>query len=202
VKLVENVPSNSIPLEAYDAWTPRQFLSSTPIALRGYFQYLPAIQPVLPRILADLLETLSVQRDALRMKYSLLDLHTIGFIHVRRGDYLNTSPDLHWVQKQDYYTRAIHSQPYVSRWLVLSDDIDWCKKQSFLSSYEIIDEPNELVGLAVMSLCRGGAIIANSTYSWWGAMLGAEDARAPVVYPSKWYGREKPTLFPSGWNCI
>jgi hypothetical protein len=202
VKLVDTVPSNSIPLGAYDAWTPRQFLSPSPIALRGYFQYLPAVQQVLPRILDDIVETLSVQRDMLRTKYSLTNLHTVGFIHVRRGDYLNTSPDLHWVQGKDYYIRALASQPSVSRWLVLSDDINWCKKQSFLSSYEIVDEPNELAGLSLMSLCRGGAIIANSTYSWWGAMLGAEDARAPVVYPSKWYGYEKPDLFPNSWTCI
>jgi hypothetical protein len=67
---------------------------------------------------------------------------------------------------------------------------------------EIADEPDELNGLALMSLCRGGAIIGNSTYSWWGAMLGAEPAGAQIIYPTLWFSDAKPALFPSHWTRL
>jgi hypothetical protein len=70
------------------------------------------------------------------------------------------------------------------------------------SGATIVDEPDELDGLALMSLCHGGAIIANSTFSWWGAMLGAYPAKATVVYPSKWLQGNKPDLFPPQWARI
>jgi hypothetical protein len=65
--------------------------------------------------------------------------------------------------------------------------------------FEIIDEADELAGLMLMSLCEGGAVISNSTYSWWGAMLGCNYVGAPVVYPKKWIGEENPVLFPEAW---
>jgi hypothetical protein len=84
---------------------------------------------------------------------------------------------------------------------VVSDDVSWCREQEVFraSNIEILDEPDELSGLALMSLCHGGAILANSTYSWWGAMLGAEMAGAPIFYPSKWFSDDTPQLFPSHW---
>jgi hypothetical protein len=122
---------------------------------------------------------------------------SIGFIHVRRGDYLDNP--IHWVQGQEYYETSLAVFPSLSRWFVLSDDIAWCKTQACFKGCEVIDEPDELVGMAFMSLCHGGAIIANSTYSWWGAMLGAELNHSPIVYPSKWLSDEKPDLFPENW---
>ena len=90
-----------------------------------------------------------------------------------------------------YYAEALATMQ-VSRWLILSDDIAWCKENFNL---EVVDEPDELMGLALMSLCHGGAIIANSTYSWWGAML----IKAPVIYPKRWLQNTVPLIFPSHW---
>jgi hypothetical protein len=101
-----------------------------------------------------------------------------------------------------YYTEALRQAPTTLRWLVLSDDVLWCKGQKLFTespNIQIADEPDELNGLALMSLCHGGAILGNSTYSWWGAMLGAEPAGATVIYPSRWYSAEKPVLFPGHW---
>ena len=167
-------------------------------AIKGYFQYLPAIESVMPLIRNDLTESLRAHRDILRKKYSFTNPTQLGFIHVRRGDYLK-HPDYWCVQTEDYYTFALSLVPRVSRWIVLSDDTEWCKAQPCFSLCEILSEPDELVGLALMSLCHGGAIIANSTYSWWGAMLGAHVSAAPVIYPSKWLHHATPTLFPSTW---
>jgi len=157
--------------------------------------------PILERLRADLLDILAVHRDSLRRQYNLIDLHTVGFIHVRRGDYLTAPPGIHWIQDESYYRPAME-HVHVRRWLVLSDDPSWCKDQAMFHDCEIIHEPDELVGLALMSLCHGGAILGNSTYSWWGAMLGAEPSGAPIVYPSKWCENKIVTLFPERWICI
>jgi hypothetical protein len=189
-----HIPPYEIALDAFTPWTPQ--ISSVPILLRGYFQYLPTIEPVMPTVCTDLLNYLTQQREMLRNKYALQDLSTIGFIHVRRGDYLTAPAGFNSLDYKVYYDRAKMQAPILSRWLILSDDVTWCKTNL---PDEIIDEPDELVGLALMSLCHGGAIIANSTYSWWGAMLGAHPARAPVIYPLQWLNDAHPIIFHRTW---
>lgn len=174
---------------------------NTPIALRGYFQYVPAIERMIPLLCNDMIEFLTQERELLRRKYSLTDLTGYGFIHVRRGDYLDGAPNLHWVQTSEYYKEAMKLFG-ASRWFVLSDDPEWCKAEAVFAICEVVNEPDELTGLALMSLCHGGAIIANSTYSWWGAMLGANSAGSTVVYPSKWLQDTRPILFPETWIRI
>ena len=189
-------------IDSFEPWTSSQFDIQAPIAINGYFQYLPAIVSTIPILCQDLIEFVQQRREHMRTKYALTELRTRGFIHVRRGDYLNTPPDFHWTQGEEYYVPAMKLVPGVKGWLVLSDDVAWCKNQAMFSGATIVDEPDELDGLALMSLCHGGAIIANSTYSWWGAMLGASPAKATVVYPSKWCEDTKPDLFLPQWKRI
>lgn len=201
---VDESPSNVPirPLQPFDAWKPEDWARVNDTVLQGYFQYLPAIEGVLPHLRQDLLTFLGPYREALRAKYSIQNPSSRGFIHVRRGDYLTAPPNLHWIMSPEYYMRALQNVDPKIQWYVLSDDIAWCKKQDIFTEYpmiEIVDEPDELNGLALMSLCHGGAILGNSTYSWWGAMLGAEEAAAPVVYPPKWFSYANPELFPSRW---
>lgn len=56
---------------------------------------------------------------------------------------------------------------------MFSDDILWCKDQSFFNKdiYVILDINDEIETMAFMTLCKGGAIIGNSTFSWWGGVL-------------------------------
>lgn len=189
---------------AYDAWNPDQYAGYPCIALKGFFQYLPAIESQVSLIRSDLFERLSHIRNALKQKYELNPKQTC-FIHVRRGDYLKKPAGSHWIQGESYYLLALCAMMRQlsgpRRWIVVSDDIAWCKAQPWLniSPFEIVDEPEELAGLMLMSMCEGGAIIGNSSFSWWGAMLGCASQGAPVVYPSKWYKDDRPQLFPSNW---
>jgi len=203
VRSVDSIPRGSpiICLESFPAWKPEDYQLDN-VVLQGYFQYLPAIEAVLPSLREDLLSFLAPNRDAMRAKYGILNLSSFGFLHVRRGDYLTAPPNLHWIMGQEYYRDALQKFNPKLRWIVLSDDVTWCKGQELFTGspqIQIVNEPDELDGLALMSLCHGGAILGNSTYSWWGAMLGAELAASPVVYPSKWFSHEKPELFPSRW---
>ena len=193
--------------ESYGPWTPEDFRGHPSIALKGYYQYLPAIESQISLIRTDLFQRLTQIRSEIRRKYSLYNSRQTSFIHVRRGDYLNQKPGTFWVQEKSYYLTALQAlkrrTPGPRRWMVISDDIAWCRTQSWLTtpSIELADEPNELYGLMLMSMCEGGAIIANSSFSWWGAMLGC-GSQAPVVYPSKWFADLQPDMFPSSWIRI
>lgn len=187
-------------LYAYAKWDPGGFDDCRcDLLLIGYYQHLSTLRPVLPILLHDLTAFLGPYRDFLRSKYSLIDLSSVGFIHVRRGDYLTiANGTIHYVQPPEYYAQALKAFG-PRQWLVLSNDVAWCRGETVFSQCTVVDEPDELYGLALMSLCHGGAIIANSTYSWWGAMLGAEAAGATIVYPSSWTANEDPQLFPTHW---
>ena len=69
-----------------------------------------------------------------------------------------------------------------------------------------IDEKDPIDSLALMCCLNGSAIIANSTFSWWGAMLGIGLRGKSVVYPLNWMkdklcnSTHTPDLFPSTWK--
>jgi hypothetical protein len=69
-----------------------------------------------------------------------------------------------------------------------------------INTIEFIEEPDEYHALSMMIQCQGGAVIANSTFSWWGAILGSHYSKSPVVYPLKWCGEETVILFPQEWR--
>jgi hypothetical protein len=186
--------------DAFAAWSPTMFKGVNSIELQGYWQYLPAIQHLLPIIEFDLFDSLSSLRTELGIQYGSHDC--VGFVHIRRGDYVDKS-HIHHLQQEDYYQvgmKSVEAHRYVKRWRVFSDDLEWCKQQPWLQGprFEFIDEPDELRSLMLMSMCPAGAVIANSTFSWWGAMLGPSKTGI-VVYPSKWLLEAKPILFPSHW---
>lgn len=128
-------------------------------------------------------------------------------IHVRRGDYLlppwNT---VHYTLTEDYYRKAIANikMDECEGFSIFSDDIEWCKNEWFkdLHQVEFIDEPDEVRSLAQMIQCKGGVICANSSFSWWGAFLGAYELKKPCIVPSTWFKGGVGNLFPSEWICI
>ncbi len=87
---------------------------------------------------------------------------------------------------------------------VCTDDPQWVKSQPFFSDpiFTLVDLPNELDTLALMSQCKYGAICGNSTFSWWGAFLGAFGERAPVIVPKKWINEPVDCLFPKEWIVV
>jgi hypothetical protein len=191
-------------ISPFEVWSPDHYSSIKSVSLRGYYQYLPAIESQIPLVRDDLFSRLSDIRSLMREKYRIHNARQTSFIHVRRGDYLTSDPNVFFVQQESYFIPAIQAINQHTlgnrRWLVVSDDIGWCREQSWLRDYEIIDEPDELHGLMVMGLCQAGAVISNSTFGWWGAVLGCGEVGSPVVYPAKWIGNENPDLFFPNWT--
>ena len=67
---------------------------------------------------------------------------------------------------------------------IISDDIAWCKKVFKGSEFDFIDV-SPIESLRFMMSCKY-SIIANSTFSWWGAWLG--QTKAAIVAPLDWFG--------------
>lgn len=102
-------------------------------------------------------------------------------IHVRRGDYVN-NPFYIDLTQTDYYEKALAEFP-LKRFLIFSDDIDFCKEYFIGDEYDF-NEECESNALLTMASCSGH-IIANSSFSWWGAYLSPYTQK--VISPEKWF---------------
>lgn len=186
-------------------WSPSEI--STGSVLNSYFQYYPSIKPYENELRYLFLSGLQEYYP----RYSIVSERT-AFLHIRRGDYLN-NPHIHFIQPMRYYAVCIEQllkrNPNISKFYIFSDDIEYVKSLEYLedcvedaSMIEYVEEKNELKSLALMSLCKGGAICANSTFSWWGAFLGAHEKRNPVFVPKRWINDNVISLFPEEWHVV
>ena len=129
-----------------------------------------------------------------------LPKHTIAddmvAVSVRRGDYLHL-PDV-FCSLDDYYTEAMEIFPD-STFVVFSDDPDWVEENLKWADIVVKDNP-AIVDLALLS-CFKNHIIANSSFSWWGAWLANGDT---VVAPRNWFSCDYNTkdLIPDRWIRI
>jgi Glycosyl transferase family 11 len=127
-------------------------------------------------------------------------------IHIRRGDYVGNS-NRHPLMPLSYYQQAINSfddKDY--GFVVISDDIEWCKNNFGEDSRIFYAEKNkDFTDMCIMSLCNHN-IIANSTFSWWGAWLN-NNPNKKVIAPSNWLGPEikhlqTPHIYCKDWIVI
>ena len=113
--------------------------------------------------------------------------------HIRRGDYLN-EPEM-CVCTPDYYVRAIlemNDRVKPTLYCIFSDDIPWCREhldELGLSGLKVVfvdwnKGENSFRDMQLMSRCNHN-IIANSSFSWWGAWLGNRKGRV-VMAPKTW----------------
>ncbi len=174
--------------------------------LGSYYQYYPAIAPYTDELRDLLLKGLEpFLEKAIRMR----DFSNAAFLHIRRGDYLKNT-DIHYIQPLTYYRYVVEklmgSKNPPSKIYIFSDDIPWVKQQGYFTSnprlFEVVDTQDELETLASMALCCAGAICANSTFSWWGAFLGAHSVHSPVYVPERWISDPIYSLFPEEWTIV
>jgi hypothetical protein len=133
--------------------------------------------------------------------------HSVS-IHIRRGDYISNKKTIqkHGVCPIEYYTKAVQ---FVSgklqdpKFFVFSDDVEWAKNnlvinyQTYFVSDINIPDYEEII---IMSKCKHN-IIANSSFSWWGAWLN-ENKNKIVIAPKKWFSSnytDTKDLIPQNW---
>ena len=178
-------------------WDPANITPGT-IMQHSYFQYYPPLKP----FENDLRELYIKGLEEFRK--DLKDYSDYAFLHIRRGDYLKEG---YPIPTAEYYATGVSTlkRKGVQKYVVLSDDIPWVKEQEYFKDpkFEIFESDDELLAMALMSKCTAGAICANSTFSWWGAFLGAHGVRAPVIVPKEWVrNRDLPDLCPEEWIRI
>lgn len=131
-------------------------------------------------------------------------------LHVRRGDYANhkQTNSFHGLMSLDYYKSAISlMQSRLGNkitFFIFSDDIEWCKNNIKTTSNTVYVTGNDgLTDMHLMAACQNN-IIANSSFSWWGAWLNCNPDKI-VVAPDKWFNDPKPNtkdIIPNSWEKI
>ena len=131
------------------------------------------------------------------------------FVGVRKGDYAETSYDFkHFgIIGASYYEKCLNfidGQIGNPLYYVFTNDINWCKKNIDWGKRTVFyREPENQVSdfeeLILMSSCNN-AIIANSTFHWWGAQLISSRNKI-ICCPSKWFYDGKPIeIIPKNWK--
>ena len=175
------------------AFTPEYFkihenfdMNVVDVNLCGYFQTEKYFNHIQDRVKSDF-EFKQNIRDTCCDIFNQLDPSVpIVSLHVRRGDYL-IIPDIHPTTTDEYYEQALNMFPEHNV-MVFSDDISWCKEKFRGSKFIFPKAPSLFHDLCLMTMCSS-SIIANSSFSWWGAWLTNKEK---VVAPKNWFGPSGP----------
>lgn len=128
-------------------------------------------------------------------------------VHFRCGDYFSNpaARNFHGILGLDYYKKAIakiNGLVAAPHFFIFSDDVNWVKENfifegehSFISGGE-----NPVVDMHLMSVCKHH-IIANSSFSWWGAWLNLSPDKI-VVAPKRWFSNHQTDIIPDQWMQI
>jgi hypothetical protein len=194
--------------------------SDDSIKLVGYFQSYKYFENE-KNILFDSIG-LSQQQNSIREEFKELlsnDLSNTISMHFRLGDYKDIQ-DCHPLMPTQYYERAIlHiitardlSKPFRILYFCEREDITDVEKiiemlrksYNFIEFKKVDDEIPDWKQMLLMSCCQDN-IIANSTFSWWGAYFNQNEDKF-VCYPNKWFGTKIThntiDLFPKNWHKI
>ena len=130
-------------------------------------------------------------------------------IHIRRSDYLTEQNAKIYgnICTETYYENAIaymDSQIDSPQYYVFTDDLAWAREYFKEDRFSIVDEyrgKDSYTDMYLMSRCKHN-IIANSSFSWWGAWLN-QNPEKKVLAPKKWFhNHEKEEIVCEDWIRI
>ena len=177
--------------------------------IKGYFQSSKFFDNVENEIKQEftpkkeIIDSCNTIRDSVKKEYPEKEIVSI---HVRRGDYLYLK-DHHPPCEPSYYQLATSKFSLDNHiYLVFSDDIPWCQK-IFGDQVHYVQGGSAVQDMHLMSLCDHH-IVANSSFSWWGAWLG-HNKNKKIIAPKNWFGPAKKKedypmgdLYEKGWILI
>ena len=154
------------------------------VNLYGYFQS----EKYFKHIEKELREDFTWRDDVRDLCKGLID--SVGgkaiSLHIRRTDHL-VKPTYHPVLPLSYYEEALSKFPSDIPVLIFSDEPAWCHEQELFMKddrFMVSDSGDNITDMCLMSMCQY-QIMANSTYSWWGAWLSNSEN---VIAPKLWFG--------------
>lgn len=191
-KIVRKLPKYYQRHYKEDEWwvyEPGVFKTFGNVYLEGYWQHYKYFDSLDDRIFAEL--TLA---DAEELSSSpvysaiMLDAYATS-IHIRRTDYITdkAANSLMGILPLTYYQNALRDlegKIGTPSCYVFSDDLNWAadhlKINAPVTFVDIDDGKKDYLELMLMSKCRHN-IIANSTFSWWGAYLNRNPGKAVYI---------------------
>lgn len=176
----------------------------------GYWQSEKYFREITTVIRSDFSFKQPISKQNAMLAETISPLNSVS-LHVRRNDYARDQKinATHGLCSLDYYQAAIR---YIAQrvecphFFVFSDDIAWVENNlkiefpcQYVGHNQEVESYNDM---RLMSLCRHH-IIANSSFSWWGAWLNASAGKI-VVAPKRWFANQTDVrdLFPQGWVTL
>lgn len=181
------------------------------IYLAGFWQsekYFADIQDVIRREFTIKYEVDSRSQAIAKMIASTQSIS----LHVRRGNYVSNSQvnSVHGTCSIEYYqecVKRIRQTVTSPHFFVFSDDLNWVRANLYLDYPTTFvvhnDASRDYEDLRLMSQCKHH-ILANSTFSWWGAWLG-NSPKSQVIAPCRWFNTpdiDTRDLIPSEWQIV
>ena len=173
-------------IEPYMHFCEDLFKVNDNINLHGYFQTEKYFIHIKDQILKEYSFPEEIKAKAKEYINNIRKDQEIVGVHFRRSDYL-TLKQFYNTNLENYYKNAFDifsDQKYV--FLLFSDDLDFLKQNfSDKGKFKICDFKNQFLELSLMTMCDHN-IIANSSFSWWGAWLN-QNKNKKVIAPSVWF---------------
>lgn len=189
-KLINNSHPEGAYINGY--WQTENYFNATEYQIRTLFQFKPSI----------------ISERAKFFESKIRGCESVA-VHVRRGDYISnpTYKKIYSICDHQYYKNAfqfMESRVVKPKFFVFTDDVGWVSSQDIFRGATVCtaSEDGSWNDMYLMSICKHN-IIANSSFSWWGAWLNNNPNKI-VVCPSTWFidGTEAPNLIPSSWVSI
>lgn len=162
----------------------------------GYFQsenYFKDIKEIILKQFTIKKEISSYSKD---IENQIKDSKNSCSLHIRRGDFVNnTNISIHGSCDAVYYKNAmrlLEEKEDDINYFIFSDDIDWVKRNLDVKAAIYIESKEKRLpheDIYLMSLCDHN-VIANSTFSWWGAWLNQNENKI-VIGPKRWFADDK-----------
>lgn len=200
----------NLAIEPHFNYWPRLRELDAPSYLMGYWQSEKYFNDFEQIIRADFSFKTALNGENLETSVRIQDCNSVS-LHVRRGDYVTHAPTAKILNvcSIDYYHKAITRIAeliHLPYFFVFSDDHKWVRnnlKIPFPTEY--IDRNRGMqsyIDMQLMSLCKH-QIIANSSFSWWGAWLNQNPGKI-VIAPRNWFcnGLNDSDLIPQKWTRL
>lgn len=193
----------SDPISFAKTWTEDQRLPATlPITanhmeLYGFFQSEKYFADQWNEIQVYLQPTSSLNNQVNELSRGIFDIINITAVHVRRQDYLrlpeifNQLPRSYYEQSMLIVEHRMQIKPGHGKFIFFSDDIPWCR-ETFGAKHLYSTGKTDIQDLFTMAMCRHH-IIANSSFSWWGAYLkrfyqDSDEMKSSItIAPKVWF---------------
>lgn len=189
--------------EPHFAFYPPVLEAPDPSYLDGYWQSERYFRDAESTLRSELVLTRPLGETARALQANMGDSSVS--IHVRRGDYAGSQFALCSLEYYEAAIARLTERIPSPQFFIFSDDVAWVQEHLALPNSTMVSgrDLSDTEELILMSSCRHH-LIANSSYSWWGAWLNPRKDKI-VIAPKKWFTLEvhdTSDLLPQSWLTI